>query len=184
MQDVRLGVRPTTIFGKGFCMSFRDKTWEQRINDPMFYHSEKIFERIWPGPFEHFGLGVGANEMAVYKMPPFLLHAPDYIAAQTPESTPVLVEVQGCGKAGKEHRFKQKKLDALGKWNSIHEVTFWLWSDADETFVWTSYVSIRGMIQQGHATQGLFDGKRPYWSIPVDVIEKLADTERIYAKYS
>ncbi len=165
---------------------FHEKSWDERVADTeMFYHSERIFEKIWPGPFEHFGLGAGSNEMATYKMPPFLMHTPDYIGAYTPESVPVLIEVQGTGGKGRvqQHKFKQKKLGVLGKWNSIHEVTFWLWSDVDETYVWTSYASIRLMIAQGKGTEGQFDGKRPYWAIPVETVILNSDTERLMEKY-
>ena len=128
--------------------------------------------------------------MATYKLSPFLGHAPDYLAAFDDSSQPFLVEVQGTGMGGAEpdgtvtHKFKAKKLEHLGKWNTHDEVVFWLWNHVDQSFVLTSYVSLRGMIAQGHATQGSFDGKRPYWAIPVDVIKNQADTERIHAKYS
>ena len=166
-------------------MTFADKTWEERISDPMFYHSERIFEKMWPGPLQHFGLGLASNRMAVWKMPAFMLHTPDYIGGYTEESTPVLIEVQGTGTKAevRTHKFKHKKLEALGKWNSIHEVTFWLWDDKTETYVWTSYASIRLMVAQGKATEGSFDGKRPYWAIPVDVVTECADTDRLLEKY-
>jgi hypothetical protein len=126
--------------------------------------------------------------MATYKMGAFMSHAPDYIAAVTDETTPVLVEVQGTGTGGAKdgvvsHKFKAKKLDALGQWNSKCETTFWLWNDADKTSIWTSYVSIRGMIAQGKGTQGLFDGKRPYWALPVETVQEFADTERLMERY-
>ena len=167
-------------------MTFKDKTWDDRISDPMFYHSETIFEKTWPGPLHHFGLGMGADDMAVWKMPPFLMHTPDYIGAYREDTTPVLIEVQGTGTKAqvRTHKFKQKKLDALGKWNSIHETTFWLWDDKDETYVWTSYASIRLMIAQGKGELGEFDGKRPYWAIPVDTVTEFADTDRLLEKYA
>lgn len=166
-------------------MSFKDKPWDERISDEMFYHSERFFENLWPGPWEHYGLSEKSDTMAVYKMPPFILHTPDYRAALTAESTPVLVEVQGTGTQAevRTHKFKQKKLDALGKWNSIHETTFWLWDDKTSSYVWTSYASIRLMIAQGKAELGEFDGKRPYWALPVDVVTEFADTDRLFEKY-
>lgn len=172
--------------------TFKDRDWATRKSgDPdFFYYSEQKFEETWAGPYGHFGLGAQTEGMATYKLSPFMSHAPDYIAALYETAQPFLVEVQGTGTGGAEpdgtvtHKFKAKKLEQLAKWNTHDEVMFWLWNDATQTWLFTSYVSIRGMIAQGHATQGTFDGKRPYWSIPVDVIEKLADTERIYAKYS
>lgn len=172
--------------------TFKERDWATRKggDSAYFYYSETRFEENWDGPFSHFGLGEDTESMSTYKLGPFLSHAPDYIAAFATETQPFLVEVQGTGTGGAEpdgtvtHKFKTKKLEQLGKWNAHDEVVFWLWNDANHTSVLTSYVSIRGMIAQGHATQGSFDGKRPYWAIPVDVIEKLADTERIHAKYS
>ena len=158
--------------------NFAQRTWDSRKRDDpdYFYYSEAKFESHWRGPFAHFGLGADTEGMATFKMNAFMSHAPDYIAAKSDWGVPVLVEVQGTGRGGAEqgtvtHKFKQKKLDALGKWNSVAgEVTFWLWNDADQTFVWTSYVSVRGMIARGMAHQGVFDGHRPYWSLPVETI--------------
>lgn len=170
-------------------VTFSERDWATRKGGDFFYYSEGKFETFWPGPAAHFGLGVETEGMATYKMTPFMSHAPDYIAALTDTSVPVLVEVQGTGAGGSENgivtaKFKQKKLDALGKWNSVAgEVTFWLWEDFTKTFVWTSYVSIRGMIAQGKATQGLFDGKRPYWSLPFQTIVDNADTARLMDRY-
>lgn len=170
-------------------VTFSERDWATRKGGDFFYHSELKFEEHWPGIFSHFGLGEDTEGMATWKMTPFMSHAPDYLAALTNESTPVLVEVQGTGKGGAEDgvvtaKFKQKKLDALGKWNSTAgEVTFWLWEDFSKTSVWTSYVSIRGMIGQGKASQGLFDGKRPYWSLPFQTIVDNADTDRLMARY-
>jgi hypothetical protein len=169
--------------------TFSERDWNTRKGGDLFYYSEGKFEEHWPGPYAHFGLGAETEGMATYKMGAYMSHAPDYIAALNDESVPVLVEVQGTGKGGAKsdgtlvHKFKAKKLDALGKWNSNSEVTFWLWNDADESWIWTSYVSIRGMIATGKATQGLFDGKRPYWALPVEIVEELADTARLMDRY-
>lgn len=170
--------------------TFSERDWNTRKNGDRayFYYSETKFEEHWPGPCSHFGLSAETEGMATYKMGAFMSHTPDYIAALTDQSQPILIEVQGTGNGGAQngtlvHKFKSKKLDALGKWNSISETTFWLWNDADQTSIWTSYVSIRGMIAQGKATQGLFDGKRPYWALPVATILENADTERLMEKY-
>lgn len=175
-----------TVFKKNFAQ----RTWEDRKEgDPdFFYYSESKFEEHWPGPAAHFGLGAETEGMATWKMGPFMSHAPDYIAALGADTTPLLVEIQGTGTGGAidgiiSHKFKQKKLDALGKWNSHSEVTFWLWNDADDTHIWTSYVSIRGMIGSGKAIRGEFDGFRTYWAIPVEVIQEHADTERLMERY-
>ena len=168
--------------------TFSERNWDTRKNGDFFYYSEGKFEEHWPGPCAHFGLGAETEGMATYKMGAFMSHAPDYIAALDGDTQPVLVEVQGTGNGGAtegvvSHKFKQKKLDALGKWNSHSEVTFWLWNDADKTWVWTSYVSVRGMIARGMADQGLFDGKRPYWALPVATIQEHADTARLEQLY-
>ncbi len=166
-------------------MTFKDKNFNDRINDQMFYHSENIFEEKWPGPWERYGLGEKSKDMASWKFDPFISHTPDYRAALTATSKPVLVEVQGTGTNAevRTHKFKKKKLDALGKWNSIHEVTFWLWDDKSESWIWTSWVSIRGMIARGMATEGSFDGKRPYWAIPVTTITDMSDEDRLVTLY-
>jgi hypothetical protein len=39
------------------------------------------------------------------------------------------------------------------------------------------------MIAQGKAKQGLFDGKRPYWSLPFQTIVEHADTARLVDRY-
>lgn len=168
--------------------TFSERDWNTRKGGDFFYHSEGQFEKHWPGPYAHFGLGAETEGMATYKMGPFISHAPDYIAALTDESTPVLVEVQGTGTGGAQdgvltHKFKQKKLDALSKWNSKAEVTFWLWNDADKTFIWTSYASVRMAIATGQATEGEFDGFRTYWSVPVELLTVLADTDRLREQY-
>jgi hypothetical protein len=170
--------------------TFSERNWQTRKSGDFFYFSEGKFEKFWDGPYAHFGLGEQTENMATWKLSPFLSHTPDYIAALHEDATPVLVEVQGTGLGGATedgtlvHKFKQKKLEHLGKWNTIQEVTFWLWNDADETWVWTSYASIRLMIAQGKATEGSFDGMRPYWAIPVADIVEAADTARLMDKYA
>lgn len=168
--------------------TFSQREWNDRIGGDFFRHSELKFENIWPGQWSHFGLGPATEGMATYHMSQFSQKAPDYIASLTDTSIPFFVEVQGTGKGGdidgvRSHKFKQLKLDMLGKWNSHDEVTLWLWDDQTQTSIWTSYVSVRMMIAQGKAEQGLFDGKRPYWALPVDVIYEHADTERLMARY-
>lgn len=170
--------------------TFSERNWKTRIGGDFFYHSESKFEEHWPGPFAHFGLGASTEGMATYKMSPFLSHTPDYIAALTDASTPVLVEVQGTGRGGAtdgvlNHKFKARKLDTLAKWNSSDEVTFWLWNDADQSHIWTSYGSIRMMLGRGVAqyTDTLFDGKRPGWIIPVEEVARYADTDRLIDRY-
>lgn len=172
--------------------TFSERSWSVRKNGDksFFYYSEGKFEQHWPGPYSHFGLGEQTEDMSTYMLSPFLSHAPDYIAAFAPDTKPFLVEVQGTGAGGADadgvvtHKFKIKKLEQLAKWNSTDEVVFWLWNDADQTFCYTSYASIRGMIGRGLATQDSFDGKRPYWAIPVQDIIDNADTERIDSKYA
>ena len=167
-------------------MTYADKTFDERINDKMWNHSESRFEGLWTGPYEKYGLGEGSVDMATWKFPPFISHTPDYRAAFTPTSTPFLVEVQGTGTKAKirTHKFKQKKLEALGKWNAISEVALWLWDDKTDSAILTSYISIRQMIQRGLAEQGTFDGKRPYWAIPVQTVWDNRDTDRLVSKYS
>ena len=168
--------------------TFKERDWATRKNGDFFDHSENKFEQHWDGPFAHFGFGAATEGMATYKMSPFVSHTPDYIAATSETARPVLVEVQGTGKGGSNngvitHKFKAKKLECLGKWNVLDEVTLWLWNDADQTFVWTSYVSVRGMIGRGMASMGTFDGNRPYYEIPVDLVAEHADTARLRGKY-
>jgi hypothetical protein len=169
--------------------TFSERDWATRKGGDFFYHSESMFEAEWPGPASHFGLGEDTEGMATYKMSPFVSHAPDYIAALTETSQPVFVEVQGTGMGGAtegvlSHKFKQKKLDNLQKWNTYDEVTFWLWEDFSKTHIWTSYASVRMMINQGQGvTAGSFDGKRPYWAIELEVMIAKADTERLMEKY-
>lgn len=166
-------------------MTFKDKTFDDRKSDEMWHHSEDFFEKLWPGPWARYGLGHEDDDMLSWRYDPFILHTPDYRAAVHDKATPVLVEVQGTGTNAKvrTHKFKQLKLDTLGKWNRHHEVTFWLWDDKEQSSIWTSYVSIRMAIGQGMATKGMFDGKRPYWALPVDTVRKIADTERLMELY-
>lgn len=169
--------------------TFSERDWATRKGGDFFDHSEQIFEEKWTGPYARFGLGPQTEDMATWKLSAKLSHTPDYLAALHQETQPMLVEVQGTGMGGASngvlsHKFKHKKLDALQKWNTDDEVTFWLWNDADQTFVWTSYASVRMMINQGNGVHlGSFDGKRPYWAIDVEVIQAKADTARLLEKY-
>ena len=169
--------------------TFSERDWTTRKGGDFFSHSEQIFEKTWEGPWANFGLGARTEHMATWKLSPHLSHTPDYIAALDEHTTPVLVEVQGTGMGGAtdgvlHHKFKQTKMAALQKWNSNDEVTFWLWNDFDKTWIWTSYASLRMMINQGDGvTLGFFDGKRPYWAIDVDVVAGKADTDRLMARY-
>jgi penicillin-binding protein-related factor A (putative recombinase) len=95
------------------------------------------------------------------------------------------MEVQGTGNKHvlPEHKFKEKKLEALAKWNQLSEVVFWLWHEQTATWVMTSYVSIRMMIAQGKGTKEMFDGKRPFWAIPLQTVLDCNDQERLLNIY-
>lgn len=169
--------------------TFQDRDWATRKGGDFFYYSENKFMQHWDGQFAHFGLGEHTEHMATWKLSAFISHAPDFLAAFGTETKPFFIEVQGTGMGGADqdgtvtHKFKAKKLDALAKWNSTDEVAFWLWDDSTHTAVLTSYVSIRGMIARGLASQGLFDGKRPYWAIDVQTIIDNNDYARLVDKY-
>lgn len=167
-------------------MSYSERSTKDRLTDQGFWQfSEKRFEENWPGIWENYGLGEKASGYSSYKFSPFISHTPDYRAALTPESVPVLVEVQGtgAGAAIPGWKFKEKKLAELSKWNKIHETTFWLWDNATKTSVWTSFASINLMIMQGNATQHLLDGHRKTWAIDCNVMRDCADTDRLEARY-
>jgi len=164
-------------------VSYHDKNFEGRINDTMWNHSEDLFEQLWDGPWERYGLGEQSRNMASWKYSPFVSHTPDYRAALGAKTQPMLVEVQGS--AGRYHKFKGKKLAALGKWNSIDEVTFWLWNEETKQPTWVSYAQIRLMTHRPGAeyTDTLFDGKRPGWRIPCEMVSEMADTDRLNDRY-
>lgn len=166
-------------------MTFKDKTYAQRITDPMFYHSEVKFEERWTGPWERYGLGPASDGMASYKYDPFISHTPDYRAAFTEHGRPFLVEVQGTGTAAqvRTHKFKEKKLEELGKWNRLNDVVFWLWDDKTETYTMIRYNQIRLAIMQGKSTQGSFDGKRPYQALTVDWCNEHNEEEGLRSLY-
>lgn len=169
--------------------TFSERDWATRKGGDFFDHSEQIFEKLWTGPYARFGLGPQTEGLATYKLSAKMCHTPDYLAALGAETRPVFVEVQGTGQGGAKdgvlsHKFKQRKMNALQQWNKDDEVTFWLWDDHNKEFIWTSYASVRMMIQQGQGvTLGFFDAKRPYWAIEVDVMIQKADTERLLEKY-
>lgn len=169
--------------------TFSERDWATRKNGDFFDHSEQQFEKFWYGPYARFGLGPQTEGMATYKLSAKLSHTPDYIAAITDTSQPMLVEVQGTGQGGAKdgvlsHKFKQKKMDSLQRWNKDDEVTFWLWNDQNKSWIWTSYASVRMMINQGEGvTLGFFDGKRPYWAIDIGVMTAKSDQARLMEKY-
>lgn len=169
--------------------TFSERNWHTRKNGDFFYHSETMFEQHWPGPYARYGLGPQTEHMATWATGKFISHTPDYLASLETASPPFLVEVQGTGNGGanetgeRTHKFKESKLSALERWNKHLETTFWLWDDADKTYIWTSYASITLMVARGLGTVGTFDGKRPYWAIPVTAIAKHCDTQRLKTKY-
>jgi hypothetical protein len=167
-------------------VSYSDRSTKDRLTDQGFWQfSEKRFEEHWPGIWEPYGLGEKASSYASYKFAPFISHTPDYRAALTPNSIPVLVEVQGTGSGATipGWKFKQKKLDNLVKWNKIHPTTVWLWDNATKTFVWTSVMSIKLMVMRGLATEHLLDGHRQTWAIECDVVREHADTAELERKH-
>jgi hypothetical protein len=167
-------------------VSYSDRSTKDRLTDQSFWQfSEKKFESIWPGPWEPYGLGQKASDMASWKFDPFISHTPDYRAALNENSTPVLVEVQGTGKGASipGWKFKEKKLRILGQWNRIHETTFWLWDNETESEVWTSWVSINLIVSRGLAEKVLLDGHRPTWALPCDLVREHADTDRLWDLY-
>jgi hypothetical protein len=167
-------------------VSYSERSTKDRLTDQGFWQfSEKKFEEHWPGPWENYGLGEKASTYASYKFSPLISHTPDYRAALTPTSIPILVEVQGTGKGAviPGWKFKAKKMEQLLKWNRIHETTFWLWDNATETYVWTSVLSIQLLIMQGRATEHLLDGHRLTYAIECDIVRDHADTHRLEEAY-
>lgn len=152
--------------------SYKDKTFEQRFNDEMWNHSERHFERLWPHPWKRFGLDQSSEVLETWKLSPFIRHAPDYL---TQIKEPFLIEVQGTGKVDPSHKFKLQKLDQLAKWNREQLTVFWLWDDVAQQGTVISYAKVSELIGRGLASKGSFDGKRPYWALPVDLVVAQSD---------
>ena len=159
-------------------MSYSDKTFAQRVSDPMWKHSEKKFEELFPYKYDRFGLDLDDTQIDTWALDEFIRHSPDYVCQVADRGTPFLVEVQGTGKGssgGESHKFKLKKLEQLGKWNKHHDVWLWLWDDRNEIADMISLNKLRLLIAQGKAERGQFDGHRDYWSLPVWVIRNERD---------
>jgi len=166
-------------------MSFKDKPFEERHNDSMFDLSERRFELLWDGPYFKYGLGQEASKLNSFKLGAFISHTPDYVAAFTETSQPLLIEVQGTGgQPPYQHRFKKRKLDALGRWDKENPVAFWLWFDPDQTYHLVSYKAIRMATLQGKATEGTFDGFRPYWAIDMETMDAIEDSAALRKQFS
>ena len=155
-------------------MSFKDKTFKDRFQDQMWHHSEDKFEQRWPYRYERFGLDQDDSSIDTWALDPFIRHTPDYVCQLAPRGTPLLVEVQGTGK-DQLHKFKRQKLDMLGKWNRIQDTWFWLWDDRAGLGTMISVPTVQLLIAQGKASEGSFDGKRPYWALPVDIVVECSD---------
>lgn len=153
-------------------MSFKDKQFKDRFSDTMWNHSERVFEDVWAHPWERFGLGESDDQSKIdtWHLTSFIRHRPDYITQVG--RTLYLMEVQGTSTSQK---FKQSKLDACSRWNKEHQVFYWCWDDKNKEEAVISHNKVQLLIAQGLAEKGLFDGKRPYWALPIDVIKEQAD---------
>jgi hypothetical protein len=165
---------------------FHDKDYAGRSGDSMFDLSERRFEVLWEGPFFKYGLGESAAQLNSFKLGAFISHTPDYVAAFNATGQPMLVEIQGTG--GHDlpyvHKFKKRKLDALGEWDRKNPVVFWLWNEQTMHAILISYKAVRMAIMQGKATEGTFDGFRPYWGLDEPLLESIEDSNELQKRFS
>jgi hypothetical protein len=86
--------------------AFNERPFNMRFAE-MGDQAEGVFEDVWPGAWERYGLNRPKLNMA--KLTPFVRCTPDYIAHDG------LVEVMGVGR---DHTFKlkQEKYEALQDW--------------------------------------------------------------------
>lgn len=79
--------------------------------------AEGVFEQVWPGAWERYGLNRPKLNMA--KLTPFVRCTPDYITHEA------LVEVMGVGR---DHTFKLKreKYEALQDWEIAAKTPVWI----------------------------------------------------------
>lgn len=165
-------------------MSFKDKQFTDRYNDPMWHHSEDQFEKRWHYRYERFGLDQDKSKIDTWALDPFIRHAPDYVSQLKPRGTPFFIEVQGTGTKNPGHKFKFEKLKVLGEWNRKHDVWLWLWNDKTRRYTMISLNKLNLLIAQGKATRGSFDGgKRPYWELDVDLVENASDWDASKGRY-
>jgi hypothetical protein len=169
-------------------VSFKDKNFRQRYNDPMWHHSEDKFE-TWANRegwlWDRFGLDQDQARTSTWAYSLFIRHTPDYVCQLHPRGTPFLVEVQGTGTKNPSHKFKLDKIEQLKKWNSHQDVWLWLWNDRAKRNTIISLNKLQLLIAQGKATRGAFDdGKRPYWELPVAVVETATDWRERKERYN
>lgn len=165
-------------------MSFKDKTFRDRYNDPMWHHSEDYFEKRFVYKWDRFGLDQDKARTDTWAYHPFIRHAPDYICQLAHRGTPFFMEVQGTGTKNPSHKFKLEKLEVLKEWNKKHDVWLWLWNDRAKRETIISLNKLNLLIAQGKAIKDAFDGgKRPYWKLDVNLIETQSDWRESLERY-
>lgn len=162
-------------------MTYKDKTFQDRYKDEFWQHSERKFEALWPHKWQRFGLDKDQGDVPLWKLDPFIRFTPDYVV-QVGDGEPFLLEVQGTGK-DRLHKFKRDKLENIAKWNKIQPTVYWLWDDTLSRYDVISVPMLRLLIARGEAGTGLFDGKRPYWSLTVEQIAEHQDYDTVVSKY-
>lgn len=156
-------------------MSFKDKPFHQRYSDRMWHHSEDFFEQRFPHIWDRFGLDQDNAKISTWALDGFIRHAPDYVCQIQPRGQPFFMEVQGTGK-DMLHKFKLDKIEVLKQWNRHQDVWLWLWNDREKQETILSLNKLQLLIAQGKAERGSFDdGKRPYWALPVKLVEASSD---------
>lgn len=159
-------------------MSFAEKTWDERF-ETMGDIAEQAFELNWQHPYSRFGLN--RPDLNVGALPAKVRYTPDYMT--TLEGTKgVLVEVQGAGKDG-VFKFKDEKLNALAEWDLDCPTTLWLWDDINSDGYWISLPQIRlAVYRKTGTTSGMFDGRKPWTGVSVDLVRELHDPEQLMSR--
>ncbi|MFO0417803.1 MAG: hypothetical protein ACK53T_00230 [Planctomycetota bacterium] len=151
-------------------MTFKDETWEERVEvlgDPGEQAFQEYAARRVLACVKY---GLDRPPVDLRRVPAFVRYTPDFLTDEG------LIEVQGCGK-DQLFKFKHEKLRALMQWNRQTTIRLWLWNQPLNDWRMLPLGRIYAMCRLGGGrtaalrTDGIFDGNKPYASVPwVDVI--------------
>jgi hypothetical protein len=60
----------------------------------------------------------------------------------------------------------------------------WLWDEQEQSHIWMSFKAFRMGVLKGLATEGSFDGFRPYWAIDIPTLLTLEDSASLRKQFS
>lgn len=139
-------------------MAFHEQSFSTRFG-AMGDQAEAVFEQVYEGGFERFGLN--RPNLHMPSLPERIRHMPDYLTSRG------FVECKGIGNDD-IIKIKVGEFNCMNFWNEVFPLRIFVWSSKRKKYTIMALTEVRRLIDNKHTTLGYFHDGKAYFALEGD----------------